>query len=79
MSVHAYNEVLNYVVDQVQQLTPEEQDQLLVDLNAIIRKRTTHAEEPAHNLLELEGLGAEVWKDIDVEKYIEEERNSWRG
>jgi len=27
--------------------------------------------------MELEGLSKEVWQGIDVEKYIEEERNSW--
>jgi len=30
-----------------------------------------------HSILELEGLGKEIWEGIDVEKYIEEERNSW--
>lgn len=35
-------------------------------------------EEPGTlSILELEGLGKEVWKGIDVSKYIEEERNSW--
>jgi hypothetical protein len=27
--------------------------------------------------MELEGLGKEIWQDVDVEKYIDEERNSW--
>jgi hypothetical protein len=34
-------------------------------------------EEPKkerRSLLALRGLGAEIWKDIDVDKYIEEER-----
>ena len=30
-----------------------------------------------HSILELEGLGAEIWRSIDVEKYIREERESW--
>jgi hypothetical protein len=42
-------------------------------------QRLTIAEQPLHSILELEGLGMEVWKDVDVEKYIEEERNSWDG
>ncbi|MCK4766033.1 MAG: hypothetical protein KAW12_27790 [Candidatus Aminicenantes bacterium] len=30
-----------------------------------------------HSLLELEGLGEEIWKDINVDEYIDQERNSW--
>jgi hypothetical protein len=30
-----------------------------------------------HSIMELEGLGAEYWRSIDVEKYLEEERASW--
>jgi len=38
-------------------------------------------EEPVpqgvHSILELKGLGKEVWRAIDVDKYIREERESW--
>lgn len=30
-----------------------------------------------HSITELAGLGKEIWEGIDVEKYINEERNSW--
>lgn len=30
-----------------------------------------------HSLLELEGLGKEIWEDVDVNEYIDQERNSW--
>lgn len=30
-----------------------------------------------HSIMELEGLGAEFWRTIDVEEYIREERASW--
>lgn len=26
---------------------------------------------------DLKGLGAEIWKDIDIEEYIRRERDSW--
>ena len=32
-----------------------------------------------HSILELKGLGREVWQGVDVEKYIQEERASWDG
>jgi plasmid stability protein len=35
-------------------------------------------EEPEKlNIMDLEGLGKEIWEGIDPAKYIEEERNSW--
>jgi len=30
-----------------------------------------------HNITELAGLGKEIWKDVDAQKYIDEERSSW--
>ena len=30
-----------------------------------------------HSILELEGLGKEIWKGIDPAKYIDDERRSW--
>jgi hypothetical protein len=31
-----------------------------------------------HSITELKGLGKEFWRSVDVEKYIREERDSWR-
>ena len=31
-----------------------------------------------HSLRELKGLGKEYWRSIDVDKYLREERASWR-
>ena len=66
-----YSEAINKVL----RLTPDEQLQLLAFLSSIIRDRGRTG--PLHSILEFEGLGKEVWQGIDVEKYIEEERNSW--
>jgi plasmid stability protein len=30
-----------------------------------------------YSILELEGLGKELWKGIDSDQYIDAERNSW--
>ena len=73
---YTYECVLNYA----RRLTHTEQLRLLEDLAAVIRQQQTEeAEESLHSLLELEGLGAELWEGIDPQKYIEEERKSWRG
>ena len=71
MTTHAYHDVL----DQVQNLPLEDQQRLLEDLEAIIQRRVSA--KPKHSILELRGLGKEIWEGIDVEQYLNEERNSW--
>ncbi|HEV2581076.1 MAG TPA: hypothetical protein VGT44_09505 [Ktedonobacteraceae bacterium] len=76
MTAYTYKKVLTDIVNQIQQLSPEEQERLLDDLAVIIR--STKIDQPEmHSIKELRGLGKELWRGIDVEKYIEEERNSW--
>lgn len=33
----------------------------------------------AHSILELDGLGRELWKHVDVDEHIEKERKNWNG
>ena len=33
----------------------------------------------ARSLLELEGLGQEIWQGVDVDEYLRRERSSWDG
>ena len=69
----AYQEILN----QVQRLTPDEQRQLLKDIEALLHGQT----EPKHrhSIMELRGLGKEIWEGIDAQEYVNEERISWDG
>ncbi len=71
MSGYTYEEARNYVMH----LTPEDQLELLKFLANIILPKVEVRTQ--HSILELEGLGKELWQGIDVEHYIEEERNSW--
>ncbi len=73
MLANSYQDILR----KVQDLTIAEQNQLIEDIKRILFNK--NAGQPLRSILELEGLGAEIWKDVDVEKYIEEERNSWDG
>ena len=74
---YSYHEVLNVVVTQVQQLTPDEQLQLLKDLETFIRLQ----EKPKarHRVTEFKGMDKETWKGISVQEYIDRERDSWDG
>lgn len=60
-------------------LTPEEQMRLIEDLSKFIRQRVTLTPKPKRSILELEGLGKEIWKDIDAQEYVNQERDSWNG
>jgi len=90
MSTDAYQPI----IDQFQQFTPGEQFQLLERLAALMKREEqwrllkdlialmdSHETppKPSRSILELRGLGKEMWQSVDVDQYIEEERNSWDG
>jgi hypothetical protein len=54
-------------------LSPDDRLRLLRELLAL-----TATSEPT-SVLELEGLGAEIWQGIDAQAYVTGERSSWRG
>ncbi|HRW05576.1 MAG TPA: hypothetical protein P5121_10795 [Caldilineaceae bacterium] len=31
----------------------------------------------AHSIMELHGLGAEIWQNVDVQQYVDELRDEW--
>ena len=49
----------------------------------ILEKLVRLLREPAekskkkYSLLQLEGLGKEIWQDVKVDEYIDQERDSW--
>ncbi len=71
MTSEAYRKVLQMA----RELPAEEQLQLIEDLISRVRHRVQA--KPTHSIMELEGLGKEIWEGVDVEKYINDERNSW--
>jgi hypothetical protein len=36
-------------------------------------------ERHPRSLLELEGLGQDVWQGVEVDEYLRRERSSWNG
>jgi hypothetical protein len=69
----AYTEVL----DQVHELTPQDQLRLLEDLAALVRRQMIA--HPRRSIMELQGLGKEIWNNIDAQTYVDRERESWSG
>lgn len=77
MTNYPYQKVLDDMLDHVQYLPLEEQLRLVKKLEELVRAQAQV--KPTRSILELEGLGADIWKDVDVEEYINRERDSWDG
>ncbi|MBN1659781.1 MAG: hypothetical protein JXA93_15355 [Anaerolineae bacterium] len=73
MSTGAYHDVLK----QAQRLTSADQLRLLEELAGILRRQDVGRKR--RSILELQGLGKGVWRDIDPEEYVDRERDSWNG
>jgi hypothetical protein len=61
----------------VESLTPSEQLRLVAELAERLSKRVDAPK--GRSLLELRGLGKEVWTGLDPDEYIRQERSSWDG
>ena len=72
MSSYTCEEVRDHVI----RLDPEDQLELFKFLANILLPQVKI--ETQHSLLELEGLGQEIWEGVDAQQYINEERDSWR-
>jgi len=76
MAAHKTRLTYNDVVASLPTLAPDEQLNLLEVLLSVLKK-AMQPRMKRHTLLELEGLGAEVWSKVDVGDYIRQERDSW--
>ncbi len=52
-----------------------------LELISLISKKLIMESEPGikkrRSLLELEGLGADIWKGVDAQKFVDGLRNEW--
>lgn len=72
MTLETYGRTLNMA----KRLALPEQLQLLEDLTRIVRRQVDDKPK-TYSIMELEGLGAEIWQDIDAQAYVNQERASW--
>ncbi|MBK9124136.1 MAG: hypothetical protein IPM16_13610 [Chloroflexi bacterium] len=62
------------ILQQAKGLSLQEQRDLVRLLSESIR----HGEESRkHSILELAGLGADIWKGIDAQDYVDQLRREW--
>jgi hypothetical protein len=57
-------------------LRPDEQLNLIEILSARL-KTNIKRKKVKHSVMELEGLGAHIWKGVDAQQYVSKERKSW--
>jgi hypothetical protein len=57
-------------------LRPDEQLNLIEILSARL-KTNLKRKKVKHSVMELEGLGAHIWKGVDAQQYVSKERKSW--
>jgi hypothetical protein len=71
-----YDEILN----RFERLSTADQLQLLEYLVALMRRQIMdHPPRTRHSIMELRGLGKEIWEGIDAQEYVNQERASWNG
>ena len=73
MSTGAYHEVLK----RARRLTSADQLRLLEELAGSLRRQDSTRRR--RSILDLQGLGKEIWRDVDAQEYIDQERDSWNG
>jgi hypothetical protein len=65
------------VLGQAKALSPQERKQLMKLLVDTFDVPSTEPPRPQHSILELAGLGAEVWEGIDPQEYVDQLRSEW--
>jgi DNA-binding HxlR family transcriptional regulator len=67
----------NQVISEIKTLDLSDQLRLLEEMVTLIRKKTSKTSP--RSILELKGKGKDIWKELNVKAYIDEERSSWNG
>ena len=58
-------------------LNIDEQLTLLERISASLKKSIGKRRKKKNSIMELEGLGANIWKGMDAQDYVHKERDSW--
>jgi len=72
MAKQTYDDILK----QAQELSKAEQIKLVDELAQHTARKNGNK---TRSILELEGLGKEIWKGVDPDEYVAKERDSWDG
>ncbi|MBO1048127.1 hypothetical protein VB711_13290 [Cronbergia sp. UHCC 0137] len=66
------------LLQQAKNLSAEEQLKLVAELISVVRNRVIDKSKK-RSILDLEGLGKEIWQGIDAQEYVNQERGKCNG
>ena len=61
------------ILDQIKHLPLADQKKLAQGLAEVIARSS----QPRRSILELRGLGKEIWEGVDPQEYVRQERDAW--
>ena len=67
---------IDRVLSLTRNLPPNEKLRLIGLLTEELRDEMEHVGDPV-DMLSLVGVGAEVWREVNVDEYLDQERDSW--
>jgi hypothetical protein len=67
------------IAAEIKNLKREEKLEVLEIVVNSLKDDLSRSKRKHHSLIELKGLGKDIWKDVDVEQYIDSERDSWNS
>jgi hypothetical protein len=67
-----------HLISEIKNLNLTDQLRLLEEVAGLIRQKTAESKRN-RSIMELQGRGKDVWKDLNVKDYLNEERSSWIG
>jgi hypothetical protein len=73
MATRTYEQILA----EASQLEQADQLRLLEGLAAQLRRQISG--RPRHGITALRGLGKEIWRGVDAQEYVHQERDGWDG
>lgn len=66
------------ILKEIKQLSLPEKVDLLQKMNRIIKKEQIYSRRKKHTILELKGLGKDIWVETNTDDYLNRERESWK-
>ena len=67
---------LQEMIQEAHRLSPDEIKQLMKALIDLMPEGA-ETEPKQHSILELRGLGKEIWEGIDAQEYVDQLRSEW--
>jgi hypothetical protein len=68
---------INRIINDIQLMDQYAKLEILEKLVHLIKRSDYPQAKQEHTLLDLRGLGKEIWVAVDSNAYLEQERNSW--